>query len=143
MTEPILFVLDDDPGALAPLVGVLERRFGPDYRVLADHSPAAALARLHQARDRGEEVVLTIADHRMPEMTGLDWLARSRDVYSRAWRCLMVAYGDAAAYPLVRRALALGQVDSFLMKPRGNPEEKRVASAVGEGAIAPTRSRSI
>ncbi|MGH7268322.1 MAG: hypothetical protein ACREMB_26175 [Candidatus Rokuibacteriota bacterium] len=72
MSEPILFVLEDDPETLAALAGALERRFGDDYRVLTDQSPTGALARLRQARDRGEELASVLADQWMPDMTGID-----------------------------------------------------------------------
>jgi magnesium-transporting ATPase (P-type) len=41
------------------LAAALERRFGPDYRVVTDGSPAAALARLGEACDR---VTAAVAD---------------------------------------------------------------------------------
>ena len=38
MTEPILFVVDDDPETLTCVATALARRFGADYRVLTDSS---------------------------------------------------------------------------------------------------------
>ena len=58
MSGPILFVVDDDAAALASLAGALERRFGADYSVWSDRSPASALARLQEACDRGESIAL-------------------------------------------------------------------------------------
>jgi len=49
MAEPILFVVDGDSATLESLAAVLERRFGVDYRILTDVSPASALARIEQA----------------------------------------------------------------------------------------------
>ncbi len=68
MPEPILLVVDDDPGTLAALAGALERRFGADYRVLTDRSPTSGLGQLQQACGRGEEVALVIADLWTPEI---------------------------------------------------------------------------
>jgi len=124
MSSPILFVVDHDPEALASLVGVLERRFGADDRILTERSPLTALGRLEQARARGDEVALAIADQWTPELTGIECLARVRGLYPRASRCLLVTWGDAAAYPLVRRALTLGQVDTYVLKPWGRPDER-------------------
>ena len=44
MPEPILFVVDADPAVLEALAAVLQRRFGADYRILTDASPASAQA---------------------------------------------------------------------------------------------------
>jgi len=124
MPNPILFVVDHDPEMLKCLAEALERRFGADYRVLTDCSPTAALTRLEQACARGQETALVIADQRTSEMTGLEWLARARDVCPRASRCVLVAYGDPAAFSEVRRALVLGQVDTYLGRSCDNPEER-------------------
>jgi hypothetical protein len=38
VSDPIVFVVDDEAAPLASLAGALERRFGADYRVLSDRS---------------------------------------------------------------------------------------------------------
>jgi thioredoxin reductase (NADPH) len=124
MTEPILFVVHEDPETLAALATALERRFEPDYRVLADGCPTAALARLAEACEAGEPVALVIA-------SSLDWLARAHDHCPKAARCVLVGYGEGQAYAPVRRALVLGQVDTYLLTPLGDPEE-RLYPVVGE-----------
>jgi len=131
MPDPILFVVDDEPAMLKCLSEALERRFGADYRVVTDPSPLAALARLEQACGRGEEVALVIANLRTAEMPGLEWLARARDLCPKSARCVLVGYGDSDGFAQVRRALALGQVETFLMRPCDNPEE-RLYPVVGE-----------
>src|SRR6266446_1915859 len=124
MPDPILLLVDDDPETLASLASALERRFGADYRVLTERSPTSALARLEQACERGEDVALVVAHLWAPEMTGLDLLARVRDLCPRASRCVLVSYGDGPAYQHVRRAFVLGQLDTYLLKPWGDPEER-------------------
>jgi thioredoxin reductase (NADPH) len=82
VSDPILFVVDDDAVTLASLTGALERRFGSDYRVLSDRSPRAGLARLRRACEEGAAIALLVADQWMPEMTGIDWLGRAREMHS-------------------------------------------------------------
>src|SRR2546427_12931407 len=118
MPEPIRFVVDDDPATLEALAAVLERRFGADYRIVADASPASALARIEQACERGEKVALVVAS----ETSGPDWFVRVRDLCSGAGRCMLVGYADARAYAVSRRAIALGTAETFLLKPWGHPE---------------------
>jgi thioredoxin reductase (NADPH) len=117
MREPIVFAVDEDPGALAALTSALERRFGVDYRILADSDPSSAATRLAEACDGGAEVALVIA-------TSLDWLAHVHDVCPRASRCVLVRYGDGASYPAVRQAIVLGQIDTYLLKPVVDPEDR-------------------
>ena len=49
---PVLFVLDHDRRALSALQSALSRRFGNDFAVVGDTSPAAALAKLQAALPR-------------------------------------------------------------------------------------------
>ena len=124
MTEPILFVTHGDRETLAALATALGRRFGPDYRVIADGDPDAALAGLRDACERGVPVALVIAG-------SLDWLAAAQDLCPKVARCVIVGYGEGESYAPVRRALMLGRVDSFVLTPLGDPEE-RLYPVVGE-----------
>ena len=117
MREPIVFVLDEDPSALVALTSALQRRFGADYQILADGDPGSAATTLAKASDGGAQVALVIA-------TSLDWLVQVHDICPHASRCVLVRYGDGASYPTVRRAIVLGQVDTFLLKPVVDPEDR-------------------
>src|SRR5262249_49843077 len=142
MAEPILFVVDDDPDALASVTAALERRFGADYQILSDVCPETALSRLGRACAEGPPVALVLAAVSSAEMTACDWLARVRELCPRAPRCALVSYGDGPTYPVVRHALALGQIDTYLLKLLGDPEE-RLYPIVSEilGAWARTARR--
>src|SRR5467141_1394172 len=124
MPEPILFVVDADPGVLQSLAAVLERRFGADYRILTDASPASALARIEQACARGEKVALVVADLWTSETGGSEMIVRVREFCPGAGRCVLVGFGDAPAYYDLRRVLALGQAETYFLKPWGHPEER-------------------
>ena len=143
MAEPIIFVVDPDPEALAWIATALQRRFGADYRIETDDNPASAIMRLEQACERGDSVALVIAAVSTTDTTALEWLARVHDLCPWASRCALVSYGDPHAYPVVRRALALGRLETSLMKPVGDPEERLyplVAEILGSWARA-TRPR--
>src|SRR5262245_28817069 len=124
MPDPILFVVDHDPETLKCVAEALERRFGADYQIVTESSATGALSRLEQACERGEQIPLVIADLWMEEMSGLDWLARVREACPKAARCALISYGDPEGFGLVRRALTTGQVESFLIKPCDDPEER-------------------
>jgi thioredoxin reductase (NADPH) len=124
MPDPIIFVVDHDPEILKCLAEALERRFGADYRILTDCSPTAALSRLEQSCARGEPVALVMADIWTSEMSGLEWLERSREACPKASRCVLVGWGDEQGFAQVRRALVSGQVETFLIRPCDDPEER-------------------
>jgi thioredoxin reductase (NADPH) len=144
MSDPILFVVNDDAATLASLAGALERRFGADYRVLSDRSPVSALARLQEACEQGAPIALLVAGQWMPEMTGIDWLVQACELCPRAARCLVVSYGDATAIALTHRAMVVGLVDSVLMQPWGSPDERLypLVSELLGGWVRMTRPRA-
>ena len=131
MAKPILFLVDGDAALLESIAGTLERRYGADYRILIDGSPASALARIQEECERGEKVALVVAGVWSSGAGGPEWLVRVRELCPRAGRCVLVHFGDGAANPIVRRALALGQADTYLMGPFSSPEE-RLYPAVSE-----------
>ncbi|HJW61171.1 MAG TPA: pyridine nucleotide-disulfide oxidoreductase, partial [Actinomycetota bacterium] len=72
----------------------LERRFGDHYRILAEGSPAAALATLERLARGAEPVALVVAARRMEELDGLALLARARELHPSAKRVLMEHRGE-------------------------------------------------
>jgi thioredoxin reductase (NADPH) len=124
MAEPIILVVETDPARRDWLGAALARRFEPDYQILTEGSPASALARIGQECGRGAQVALVIVGVTTPEMTDLEWLDRVHEICPRASRCALIHYGDGPLYPMFRRALLLGQVDTYLVQPQGNPEER-------------------
>ena len=115
--QPIVFLVDEDPETLASMAEALERRFGAEYRIIADTSPAAALSRLGEACERGETVALVAA-------TDFEWLAQAHERCPKAARCVLVTLGDQGRVKRVREALVLGQADTYLLKAFGDPEER-------------------
>jgi thioredoxin reductase (NADPH) len=116
MSQPVLFVIDDDPGVVHALRDDLSRRFGGDFRVLGESSAAAGLATLRGLAGSGEPVALLIVDHDMPEMPGVEFLARAHDLHPLAKRVLLVERDYSARSPVVQ-AMTLGQADYHITKP--------------------------
>jgi thioredoxin reductase (NADPH) len=116
MSQPVLFVLDDDVGVVGALRGDLTRRFGGDYRVIGESSAAAGLAALSGLADERAPVALLIADHDMGEMPGVDFLARAHELHPLAKRVLLVERDYSVRSPVVQ-AMTLGQADYHLTKP--------------------------
>jgi thioredoxin reductase (NADPH) len=118
MTErPAIVIVDDQPDALAAMLDALTRRFSTDYHVIPYLSPNAALESIGKIKEENEDVALVIADQRMPEMTGRDFLKRARSIVPTAKRALLVDWGDREASPTILQGCALGELDNYLYKP--------------------------
>lgn len=119
--KPFLFTVDDDPEVSRAVERDLRRKYGEQYRILRAESGADALASLEQLKLRNETVALFLVDQRMPQMTGVEFLARAIALYPEAKRTLLTAYADTDA---AIRAINDAQVDYYLMKPWHPPEER-------------------
>jgi thioredoxin reductase (NADPH) len=116
MSQPVLFVLDDDAGVVHALVADLGRRFGKDFHIIGETSAAAGLKTLHGLAEAHRPVALLIVDHDMREMPGVEFLARAHAGHPLARRVLLVERDYSARSPVVR-AMTLGQADYHIMKP--------------------------
>ncbi len=115
--RPVIMAVDDEPDALAAMLDALARRFGGDYRVIPHLSASAALDAITKIKEENEEIALVIADQRMPEMTGREFLGRVRSIVPMAKLALLVGWGDHEASPTILQACALGELDNYLYKP--------------------------
>jgi thioredoxin reductase (NADPH) len=120
MGTPVLVLVDEDRAVLEALAADLSRRFGVDYQLLAEGSPAAALTTLGRLAARSEQVALVFAGQRMTQRSGVELLVAAHEVHPAAKRVLLVGRGDytAANNPAVR-AMTLGQID-YPCSPRGS-----------------------
>ena len=121
MARPIILAVDDDVSVLEAVVQDLRREYGAEYRVMRAASGQAALDTLAQVKVREEPVALIVSDQRMPGLTGVDFLERSREFYPDAKRVLLTAYADTEA---AIRAINSARIHYYLNKPWDPPEEK-------------------
>ena len=121
MAKPALLAVDDDPQVLRAVERDLRQRYAENYRVLRADSGESALNTLDQLKNRDEAVALLLADQRMPNMTGVEFLEKATHTYPDAKRALLTAYADTDA---AIRAINSAGVDYYLMKPWDPPEEK-------------------
>jgi thioredoxin reductase (NADPH) len=119
--KPILLTVDDDPGVSRAVARDLRRNYGDSYRVMRTESGPQALETLRELKLRGDLVAVMLADHRMPEMTGLEFLEEAMDLFPHARRALLTAYADTDA---AIEAINVVDLDHYLLKPWDPPEEK-------------------
>jgi thioredoxin reductase (NADPH) len=134
MAQPVLLAVTDDGEVLARLRQALEARYGAEYRVLADRSATGALKLLERLHEQGEPVALVIADQWMPQLTGVELLARARELHPKARRLLLMGVMDRRASKALSQAMALGRLDGWLLKP-WDPAEEYLYLPVGEQLI--------
>jgi thioredoxin reductase (NADPH) len=121
MNLPIIFSIDDDAQVLRAISRDLKAHFRNDYRILSTTSVQEALDSLLELKNKSEAVALFISDQRMPEMEGVEFLQRAREIFPEARRVLLTAYSDTDA---AIKAINDVQLDYYLMKPWDPPEEK-------------------
>jgi thioredoxin reductase (NADPH) len=119
--KPIIFAVDDDLGVLGAVARDLRREYGQQYRIMRASAGADALVDLEKLRLANHPVALFLVDQRMPDMSGLEFLAAARELYPNAKRALLTAYADSQASI---QAINETRLDYYLMKPWDPPEER-------------------
>jgi thioredoxin reductase (NADPH) len=120
MVKPVILTVDDDPEVLRAIERDLRQRYGQNYRVVRAGSGGAALKALEELRRRSAPVALLLADQRMPEMTGVEFLGRAMPLFPEAKRLLLTAYADTDA---AIRAINDAKIHYYLLKPWDPPEQ--------------------
>jgi thioredoxin reductase (NADPH) len=121
MAAPAIVTVDDEPEVLRAVERDLRRKYGKEYRVLGTDSGHGAMDLLKQLKRRGDSVALMLADQRMPQMSGLEVLGQSMELFPQAKRALLTAYADTNA---AIAAINTAKVHYYLLKPWDPPEEK-------------------
>ena len=121
MANPAIVTVDDDPAVSRAVARDVRRRYGEEYRVVRADSGSDALDALREIKLRGEQVAVLLADYRMPQMNGIQFLEAAMDLFPAARRVLLTAYADTEA---AIDAINLVDVDHYLLKPWHPPEEK-------------------
>src|SRR5262245_20149249 len=121
MANPAILTVDDDPAVSRSVARDIRRQYGDRYRVVRANSGAEGLDALREIKLRGEPVALMLADYRMPQMNGIEFLEAAMDLFPMARRVLLTAYADTDA---AIDAINLVDVDHYLLKPWHPPEEK-------------------
>jgi thioredoxin reductase (NADPH) len=120
MAKPILLSVDDDSDVLRAIERDLRSNYGAEYRVIGSDSPAGALDLLKKLKVRSDSVALLLADQRMPDMDGVEFLKEATRIFPEAKRALLTAYADTTA---AISALNQANINYFFMKPWDPPAE--------------------
>jgi two-component system, NtrC family, sensor kinase len=125
---PILYVDDETENQR-----IFELTFRREFGIYTASSGEEGLEILNT-----QPVAVVISDHRMPGMTGTEFLARASVLDPKTIRIMVTAYGDAAT---LQDAINNGSIYRFIPKP-WNPEDVRATLIRGIEAYALERERS-
>lgn len=120
VSKPALLIVDDDSEVLRAIERDLRKRYADRYRILRVDSGKAALEALAELEKRDDTVALFVVDQRMPEMTGVEFLAQAIRMFPDAKRTLLTAYADTDA---AIRAINEAKIHHYLLKPWDPPEQ--------------------
>ncbi len=107
MNKQRILIVDDEMYDLILLEKTLGRE--DDYEIIKTTDPEHALAILNE-----QAIDLIISDHHMPQMSGLDMLAKMQEIAPETIRIITTGYPDDS---LIREAYATGIVQQFIPKP--------------------------
>lgn len=119
MTKPLIITIDDDLEVLHTLTQDLRHQYEGFFRVLPSSSSQKVLETLPKLKQRNNRIAMFLADQRMPQMSGVEFLEKTIDFFPHAKRALLTAYADTnAAIAAINKA----KIDYYLMKPWLPPE---------------------
>ncbi|MBI2841412.1 MAG: response regulator [Acidobacteria bacterium] len=85
--QPTILIVDDEIMITSSLRNLFRLQSG--YRLLVHNSPVEALARVQE-----DTVDLVITDYLMPEMDGITFLSKLKEIQPQAVRVLLTGYAD-------------------------------------------------
>ena len=120
MAKAAILCIDDEPEVLRAVERDLRRRYAKDYRVLRAESGANGLETLNELKRRNEPLALIVADQRMPQMSGVEFITTALKIFPDCKRVLLTAYADTSA---AIEAINTIHINNYLLKPWSPPEE--------------------
>jgi thioredoxin reductase (NADPH) len=123
--RPAILAVDPDGDAVKRITDELQR-YAADYEVVCGRSGKDALARLEKMKESGQPVAIVFAGPWLPDASGEALLERVHTIHPHAKRALLIGWGDWADEPTaqaIRRAMGLGHIDYYVIKPWSSPDE--------------------
>ena len=121
MKLPFIIIVDDDVQVLRAIQRDMRNEYRDEYRVVATETPGEALELIKELKLKNEAVAIFISDQRMPEMEGVVFLQKAKEIFPEAKQVLLTAYSDIEA---AITAINNVKLDYYLLKPWNPPEEK-------------------
>jgi thioredoxin reductase (NADPH) len=121
MKLPFIIIVDDDEQVLRAIQRDIRNKYSNEYRIIATESANEALELIKELKLKSETVALFISDQRMPEIEGVKFLDKTKEIYPDAKLVLLTAYSDIE---VAIKAINDIKLNYYLLKPWNPPEEK-------------------
>jgi thioredoxin reductase (NADPH) len=112
--KPVLLTVADDPLVLIALERDLKQQYGNRFSILQADSGPKGLEIMKNLKLRNGLVALFLVDQSMPQMTGVEFLEHTLNVFPEAKRMLLIDYADTES---VIKSINKGKIDYYLTKP--------------------------
>jgi len=108
--KPNILLVDDEDDIIETLFDI----FSDTYNVLKTDDPIKALEILKDGN-----IAIIIADHKMPELTGIELLIKAMDITPNTIRILLTGYTELE---VGLEALKTGKIHKYIEKPWDDDE---------------------
>jgi thioredoxin reductase (NADPH) len=124
--KPVLFAVDEDADALSAVERELVDRYEKSYGIVCVTTADEATAELSALAAAGADVALALAPPTLTGTTGSELLGELRKMHPHAQRGLMIDWGDwgdGGTADQIFRAMARRQIEYYVIRPSGTPDE--------------------
>jgi len=121
MKLPFIIIVDDDEQVLRAIQRDIRNKYHNEYRISATDSANEAIELIKELKLKNETVALFISDQRMPEMDGVTFLGKAKEIYPESKLVLLTAYSDIE---VAIKAINDIKLNYYLLKPWNPPDEK-------------------
>ena len=118
-TKPAVLIVVDNPQMLKSMERFLDHQYGNLFHILLAESGHQGLEIITQLKAHNDVVALFIVDQRMPQMTGVEFLKKTMEVFPDAKRVLLTDYRDTDS---IMQSINEVKIDYYLTKPCEPPE---------------------
>ena len=80
-SKPVILAVDDDSDVLRSVENDLRKHYAKKFRILTAGSAKSAVELVDRLKQREEAVALFLADYRMPQMNGIEFLSQGMKRY--------------------------------------------------------------
>ena len=117
MSKPVLLVVDYSTQVLQTVTKNLVNEYGDRFQVMEADSSKVALEKLKILKIQDQELALILVNQQMPEMSGVELLEDSIDIFPDAKRVLVTAGGNM-------QPVNTAKVDYYLPQIDDSPKEE-------------------
>ena len=114
MSRQVIICVDDEKTVLRSLKAELQEAVGNDYTIEIAEGGEEALELIEELLEEGDEVLLIISDHIMPDMKGDELLKQAHIILPKSIKIMLTRQADEVA---IERAKKHAHLLCCLSKP--------------------------